>query len=385
MNGRIYDSALGRFLQADPIIQEPNNPQNFNRYSYVLNNPLSLTDPSGFNFLGEAFKFLRPLAAIAISIYAPGLLAVYLGQFGSVVAAGFLAGVVSTGTLKGGLVGAFSAAAFAGVGSAFDKYGTRGNFLGSDFSRGAFGAKVLSHGITGGVMAELQGGKFGSGFAAAGVTQAFSGGIDGLDQGTVGISAERVFAAAVLGGTTSALTGGKFANGAITGAFSRAFNDEQELRNLERERRLADEAITRSNAALRSSGAIGREFSSIDEASIAFADAVLPMANELGVEIASQFTDIGNGKILLSLATSDGRTGTVNPFLAPSTGAQPIGFIHTHPDAGLLSGWDTSTALSYVSGAGKVFVGHAVVVNAKGAIAKWDTKYQRQDYVRFRG
>jgi hypothetical protein len=31
MNGRIYDSALGRFLQADPIIQEPNNPQNFNR------------------------------------------------------------------------------------------------------------------------------------------------------------------------------------------------------------------------------------------------------------------------------------------------------------------------------------------------------------------
>jgi hypothetical protein len=36
-----------------------------------------------------------PLAAIAISIYAPGLLTVYLGQFGSVVAAGFLAGVVS--------------------------------------------------------------------------------------------------------------------------------------------------------------------------------------------------------------------------------------------------------------------------------------------------
>jgi hypothetical protein len=187
-----------------------------------------------------------------------------------------------------------------------------------------------------------------------------------------------------LGGTTSALTGGKFANGAITGAFSRAFNDELEQRNLEREHRLADEAITRSNAALRSSGAIGHEFDSIGEASIAFADAVLPIANELGVEIASQLTDIGNGKILLSLATSNGRVGTVNPFLAPSTGAQPIGFIHTHPDAGLLSGWDTSTALSYVSGSSKVSVGHTVVVNAKGTIAKWNTRTQKQEYVRFR-
>lgn len=224
MNGRIYDSKLGRFLQADPVIQEPNNPQNFNRYTYVLNNPLSLTDPSGFSFLGKVFKKLRPF--IAIAIYAPQFLA-FLGEFGAVVAGGFLSGVVSTGTLKGGLFGAFSAAAFAGVGAAFDKFGTAGNFAGSNFSSGAFGAKVLAHGITGGVMAELQGGKFGSGFAAAGVTQAFSGGIDNLDKGTVGISAERVFAAAALGGTTSVLTGGKFANAAITAAFSRAFNDER--------------------------------------------------------------------------------------------------------------------------------------------------------------
>jgi hypothetical protein len=66
------------------------------------------------------------------------------------------------------------------------------------------------------------------------VTQAFSGAIDGLDDGTIGISAERVAAAAVLGGTTSALTGGKFANGAITGAFSRAFNDELHGSNSEK-------------------------------------------------------------------------------------------------------------------------------------------------------
>ncbi|WP_372627754.1 FG-GAP-like repeat-containing protein [Arsukibacterium sp.] len=50
MGGRVYDPILGRFLQADPFVQQPNNIQNFNRYSYVLNNPLNATDPSGYFF-----------------------------------------------------------------------------------------------------------------------------------------------------------------------------------------------------------------------------------------------------------------------------------------------------------------------------------------------
>ena len=37
MNGRLYDPVIGRFLQADPIIQAPHNAQSHNRYSYVLN------------------------------------------------------------------------------------------------------------------------------------------------------------------------------------------------------------------------------------------------------------------------------------------------------------------------------------------------------------
>jgi len=48
MNGRVYDPELGRFLSADPLVQEPHNSQSYNRYSYVFNNPLSYTDPSGF-------------------------------------------------------------------------------------------------------------------------------------------------------------------------------------------------------------------------------------------------------------------------------------------------------------------------------------------------
>ena len=48
MNGRIYDPLLGRFLSADLVVQNPADLQAFNRYSYVLNRPLTMTDPTGF-------------------------------------------------------------------------------------------------------------------------------------------------------------------------------------------------------------------------------------------------------------------------------------------------------------------------------------------------
>lgn len=48
MNGRVYDPVVGRFLSGDPFVQDPTNGQSYNRYSYVLNNPTNLTDPSGF-------------------------------------------------------------------------------------------------------------------------------------------------------------------------------------------------------------------------------------------------------------------------------------------------------------------------------------------------
>ena len=47
MNGRMYDPVAGMFLSPDPFVQAPDNPQGFYRYSYCMNNPLSLTDPSG--------------------------------------------------------------------------------------------------------------------------------------------------------------------------------------------------------------------------------------------------------------------------------------------------------------------------------------------------
>ena len=48
MNGRIYDPVTARFLNSDPVIQNPFSSQSFNAYSYVANNPLINIDPSGY-------------------------------------------------------------------------------------------------------------------------------------------------------------------------------------------------------------------------------------------------------------------------------------------------------------------------------------------------
>jgi len=52
MNGRLYDYRLGRFLSVDPIISNPANSQSINPYSYIGNNPLSGTDPTGYECQG---------------------------------------------------------------------------------------------------------------------------------------------------------------------------------------------------------------------------------------------------------------------------------------------------------------------------------------------
>lgn len=47
MGARWYSSHVGRFISPDPTVPGVSNPQAYNRYSWVLNNPLKFTDPSG--------------------------------------------------------------------------------------------------------------------------------------------------------------------------------------------------------------------------------------------------------------------------------------------------------------------------------------------------
>ena len=47
MNARYYLPGIGRFVSADTIVPDREDPQSFNRYSYARNNPINLVDPDG--------------------------------------------------------------------------------------------------------------------------------------------------------------------------------------------------------------------------------------------------------------------------------------------------------------------------------------------------
>ena len=219
MNGRIYDPLLGRFLSADPNIQSPKNTQSLNRFSYVMNNPLSATDPTGYISLS---KWLPTLFQIAMAVASGGATWYIQAAFMGATA------YAMTGDPKAGLIAAATAGMFSAVGWA-GAQGSVQNALGGGYHM----TKILAHGIVGGLSAKWGGGNFSDGFRSAAVTQAFAPAIGGIggDSNTeayynIGARAQRIAVAAIVGGTASAAGGGKFANGAVTGAFSRAFNDE---------------------------------------------------------------------------------------------------------------------------------------------------------------
>ena len=59
---RYYDPHLARFAQPDPAVPAAADPQAFNRYSYVRNNPLRYVDPTGHTWVEPDF---RPPSTVA--------------------------------------------------------------------------------------------------------------------------------------------------------------------------------------------------------------------------------------------------------------------------------------------------------------------------------
>jgi hypothetical protein len=131
------------------------------------------------------------------------------------------AGAIQSESLQGALLGGASAAAVYGVGSA---KGPLGNALGiSARSTGAVTLSAAMHGTVGGLVSVAQGGKFQSGFLAAGLSD-YAGPDIVSNDATFSEKAAATVQAAVVGGIGSVLGGGKFANGAVTGAFGYLFN-----------------------------------------------------------------------------------------------------------------------------------------------------------------
>jgi hypothetical protein len=201
---------LSRFIQADPIIQSPYDGQSLNRYTYVWNNPLAFTDPTGY--IATPTQMVK-LVAVATIVYISGGAAadavaakLYMKAAAISAAGGAAAGVVQTGTVKGALSGAVTGLAFFGVGQWATSIGA------NTFQR------ALMHGMTGGVLSELQGGNFGHGFVIAGVGKYLS-----ATMITGNPAADGVLAV-LIGGGLSEATGGDFASGAVTAAMQFAFN-----------------------------------------------------------------------------------------------------------------------------------------------------------------
>jgi RHS repeat-associated protein len=105
MNGRVFDYNLGRFTGVDPFIQFPLNSQSLNPYSYILNNPLSGTDPTGYcaAATGSHIKSCETYTATAYNSAGD-----VIGKATTVGQAGALQNAASAGigTLSNGSVGA---------------------------------------------------------------------------------------------------------------------------------------------------------------------------------------------------------------------------------------------------------------------------------------
>ncbi|MFZ5431612.1 MAG: RHS repeat-associated core domain-containing protein [Bacteroidota bacterium] len=107
MNGRLYDPVVGRFLSPDNYVQMPDFSQNFNRYSYCLNNPLKYTDPTGefwHLIIGAAIGGIVNWATHGAEFSWEGL-----GYFGIGAAAGALGAGVGAGISSAMAGGSFGA------------------------------------------------------------------------------------------------------------------------------------------------------------------------------------------------------------------------------------------------------------------------------------
>ena len=194
MRGRVYDPTVGRFLSCDNYVQEPDNSQNFNRYSYCLNNPLRYTDPTGELFgIDDAI-----IAFTAFNVASSMMSAAFNGQ----------------SVWKAGALSLISSAASYGIGEAFKNVAcTFGNEL----------LRAGAHGLSSGVVSALNGGNFISSF----VSGAAASGMGSYAQNVNMNSSLMIASTTVMGGTVAWITGEDFLQGAMQGITIGALNHKE--------------------------------------------------------------------------------------------------------------------------------------------------------------
>lgn len=190
-NGRLYDPVLGRFFSPGNYVQMPDNSQNFNRYSYCLNNPLKYTDPSG-----DLFGIDDAIIAFAA-----------FGMGSSMMQAAF----EGKSVWKTGALSLLSSAASYGIGEAFKNVAS------------TFGNELLragAHGLASGVVSALDGGNFVSSFVSGAAASGMGSYAQSVDMNT-GLM---VASTTAMGGVVAWITGNEFLQGAMQGMSIGLFN-----------------------------------------------------------------------------------------------------------------------------------------------------------------
>ena len=200
MNGRLYDPLLHRFLSPDNFVQDPYNTQNFNRYGYVLNNPLKYTDPSGEFLIAALFG-----AAIGVITNGIGNLIQDKGFFKGAVGAAFFGAVGGTAAFGIGEITTTIASSI-------------GNVAAGTFQAGA-------HSLLGGALSVAQGGEFGAGVLSGAISSGIASGMNGIKIGSKILnSATKIGASGISGGFGSMIAGGDFMDGFRQGLISGGLN-----------------------------------------------------------------------------------------------------------------------------------------------------------------
>jgi RHS repeat-associated protein len=220
MNGRIFDPTLGAFLQGDPLIQDALNLQNYNRYGYCYNNPLTCTDPSGYGF-ADFLKWIDPLgyavhkAATKTAFGRAWIqyeIAVGSAWCGPWFAACYGAGQAVNASLAGFSNSQAIKAGFIAGATAYANWYVGTNYTG-------FFENVAAHAVVGCASSAASGGSCRSGAAGAALGSAWD--MSGYQSSNTVIG---LVQSTAIGGIASLASGGTFASGATQAAYSYLFN-----------------------------------------------------------------------------------------------------------------------------------------------------------------
>lgn len=216
MNGRLYDPLLRRFLNADENIQDIYNTQIYNKYGYVMNNPLMYNDPSGEIFGLTAFVSAVIIGAI-IGASSYVVSAIITGQ-----------NITLLGLFKSTIFGAISGAVTFGIGSIFqpalEAAQAATGFVSVLKEAGISFIQATAHGIAQGTISLMQGGSFHQALISGALGSLGASAFGAISKEAAKSAVGQITFGTVAGGVGSELSGGNFWQGALIGGVVAGLN-----------------------------------------------------------------------------------------------------------------------------------------------------------------